>query len=271
MDHSPVEQTKNQVTQGSELKKVAFISDIHGNIAALREVLRDIETQKVDEIICLGDVVGYGAEPEACLDRIQEVCSVCLKGNHDDALITTPRYFNYVAANAIHKIRKRMYPGLFANKSKRDRWTYLAELPLAVERGPDLLVHGSPLDPLMDYILPFEDEYEMEENIPECFEYFHRFLFVGHTHFPCIITEDLVCSPSTEFEAPHTLDKTLKTIINVGSVGQPRDGDPRSCYLIYDHGVIEWRRIEYDIEETMAQIRALGLDESLAERLKYGR
>ena len=124
---------ETQVEHGVELTRVAFISDIHGNITALREVLKDIKEQKVDEIICLGDIVGYGAEPEACLDLVEEICSVCLKGNHDDALITSPRHFNYVAANAIYKIRKRMYPGFFANKTKRERWKYLVNLPLAVE------------------------------------------------------------------------------------------------------------------------------------------
>ncbi|MEK7486043.1 MAG: metallophosphoesterase family protein [Planctomycetota bacterium] len=263
--------TEHQIKNGPELTKVAFISDIHGNIAALREVLKDIDQHQVEEIICLGDIVGYGAEPEACVDLVRERCSECIKGNHDDALITSPRYFNYVAAQAIHKIRKRMYPGLFANKTKRERWDYLATLPHAIERGSDLLVHGSPLDTLMDYILPFDDSYDMEDNIPECFEYFDRFLFVGHTHFPCLITDDLVCYSSNELELPYSLDMNKKAIINVGSVGQPRDGDPRTCYLLYNRGTIEWRRLEYDIGETVAQILALGLDESLAERLQYGR
>jgi predicted phosphodiesterase len=260
------------IISNQELRRVAFISDIHGNIAALQEVLADIEKQHVDEIICLGDIVGYGAEPEACLDQIREKTSMCLKGNHDDALLTRPRHFNAVAADAIFKIRKRMYPGLFANKTKKERWLYLSKLPHAIERGSDLLVHGSPLDPLMDYLLPFEEEFEMEENILESFEYFSRFLFVGHTHFPCFITEDLKCYPAYEYDdSPVSLNKNQKTIINVGSVGQPRDGDPRACYLLYDHGTLLWRRLEYNIEETISQILALGLHPSLAERLKHGR
>ena len=251
----------------------AIISDIHSNIEALTVVLQDIDSLGVKEIYCLGDVVGYGPNPLECVDLIMERCKVTLKGNHDEALVHGAYAFNLRAQKAIEWTRDQLKPGFFSGSAVRRRWEFLTNLPLRHELGDDLLIHGSPRDPTNEYILATEIGFGPTEKFEEIFQGFNRMLFVGHTHMPCVITDRYETKTSSELENkfvyPDMADK--KVIVNVGSVGQPRDRDPRASYVVVDDNTITWRRLEYDFEKTAAKIEGIALlDSALAARLKEG-
>ncbi|MBL4848407.1 MAG: metallophosphoesterase family protein [Planctomycetes bacterium] len=251
----------------------AVISDLHSNIAALEVVLQDIESLGVTDIICLGDVVGYGPQPLECVDMVMEKARVCLKGNHDEALVHGAYAFNLRAQKAIEWTRDQLKPGFFSGAAVRRRWEFLTNLPLRHEEGPDLFIHGSPRDPTNEYILATEIGFGPTEKFEEIFASFERFLFVGHTHMPCIITDKYETKTSTElnnvYEFPDMAEH--KVIINVGSVGQPRDRDNRACYVIVDGSTVKWRRCEYNIERTTKVMDSIAqLDQALSARLKEG-
>ena len=253
----------------------AIVSDIHSNIEALSVVLDDIEKLGITDILCLGDVVGYGPNPLECVDLIMERCKVTLKGNHDEALVHGAYAFNLRAQKAIEWTRDQLKPGFFSGSAVRRRWEFLTNLPLRhnVEETGDLLIHGSPRDPTNEYILATEIGFGRTEKFEEIFASFDRMLFVGHTHMPCVITDEYETKTSTDlgdsYEFPDMAEK--KVIVNVGSVGQPRDRDNRASYVVVDDTKITWRRLEYDFEKTAAKIEAIAqLDAALAARLKEG-
>jgi diadenosine tetraphosphatase ApaH/serine/threonine PP2A family protein phosphatase len=246
----------------------ALISDIHSNLEALGAVLSDIEGYAVEAIYCLGDVVGYGPNPRECLEAVMG-CPVVLMGNHDQAVLFDPMNFNPVAERATLWTREQLEKP-FPNRAAADaRWEFLAERPLKHKEGDFLYVHGSPRNPLNEYIFP-EDIYS-EAKMRSIFAQVPRYMFQGHTHVPGIFTESL------EFIAPEETDYEFKldgsnTLCNVGSVGQPRDGDWRACYVLLDGDTIHYRRVEYDVETTIRKIRDIDeLDDFLAERLRGGR
>lgn len=280
----------------------ALISDIHANLEALCEVLNDIDNRAVDEIVCLGDVVGYGPDPEACVDFIMGRTAFTLKGNHDYALIHGTTGFNPLAAEAIRLTREIMEPAadddlqppdggqpvkcpcrtedqkpscLLLEHSSPDRWHFLRNLPETRRTDPELYVHASPLNPVFEYVLPdrFTKGWK-PDRLREMFEKIEHLAFCGHTHIPCAIDSDLKCFYPTDDASELALLPDLKYIINTGSVGQPRDGDNRSCYLLYDDKkhTVRWRRIAYDIESTTRKIEAMcGKDNYCATRLRLGR
>lgn len=251
----------------------AIISDIHSNIEALTVVLNDIESLGITDIVCLGDVVGYGPNPLECVDLIMQRCRVTLKGNHDEALVHGAYAFNLRAQKAIEWTRDQLKPGFFSGSAVRRRWEFLTNLPLRQEEGSDLLIHGSPRDPTNEYILATEIGFGPTEKFEEIFASFEKRLFVGHTHMPCIITDRYETKTSAELGNKYTYPESCdqKVIVNVGSVGQPRDRDNRSCYVVVDGDTISWRRLEYDFEKTAAKIDAIAqLDSALAARLKEG-
>lgn len=253
----------------------AIISDIHGNLEALDAVLSDIETQEVDEIYCLGDIVGYGPNPRECIDRVIEHCRVTLLGNHDQGAMFDPDGFNVGAERAIFWTRAQLESPSDREGNER-RWEFLGELPRAHKQPPYLFVHGSPRNPLSEYIFP-EDIYD-HRKLGRVFQLVDRYCFQGHTHVPGIFTENF------QFFAPEEIDNEYalgdgKLMINVGSVGQPRDGDPRACYVILeDEGPesqsprITYRRVPYDFETTIQKIHAIpDLEPYLGDRLRQGR
>jgi predicted phosphodiesterase len=251
----------------------AIISDIHSNIEALTTVLADIDAQGVTDIVCLGDVVGYGPNPLECVDLIMQRCRLTLKGNHDEALVHGAYAFNLRAQKAIEWTRDQLKPGFFSGSAVRRRWEFLTNLPLRHEEGPDLLIHGSPRDPTNEYILATEIGFGPTEKFEEIFAGFERMLFVGHTHMPCVITDKYETKTSTELSNSYSFPDLCerKAIINVGSVGQPRDRDNRACYVVVDGQKITWRRLEYDFEKTAGKIDQIAqLDAALAARLKEG-
>jgi len=251
----------------------AIVSDIHSNIEALEVVLADIDSLGIEDIYCLGDVVGYGPDPTVCVDLIMERCTVTLKGNHDEALVHGAYAFNLRAQKAIEWTRDQLKPGFFSGTTVRRRWEFLTKLPLRHEVEGHLLIHGSPRDPTNEYILATEIGFGPTEKFVEIFEGFEKMLFVGHTHMPCIITDRYETKTSADLGDTYTYPELAdqKVIVNVGSVGQPRDHDTRASYVVVDGNKVSWRRLEYDFEKTAAKIEAVPLlDNALAARLKEG-
>ena len=247
--------------------KRAIISDIHSNLEALKAVLRDIEDQGIAEIYCLGDVVGYGPNPIECIDLIRKHVNVCLLGNHDQASLFDPEGFNSSAERAIFWTREQLENPRISGAE--DRWDFLNSL-LRIHRENDILyVHGSPRNPLNEYV--FQDDIYNERRMERLFSAIPKYSFQGHTHVPGIFTEDREFYAPDELNMRYTLgDK--KAMINVGSVGQPRDRDPRACYVILDGNTLQYRRIEYPLEQTIEKIMPIAeLDNYLGQRLREGK
>jgi len=249
--------------------RVAIISDIHANREALEAVLADAEAQGSNEVVCLGDVVGYGIDAEACIDLVQRTCSLCLCGNHDWAVLNTAFGFNQMARQAIDLTRDRLSPARWPWPSRKRRWAFLKSLPETHQRNGRLLVHGSPRDPVTEYIFPEDVEVDPGK-MEEIFAKFERTCFVGHTHLPGVFTEDMAFFSPAEIGGRFDLARG-KAVVNVGSVGQPRDGDLRACYVQVEDGQVFYRRVQYDVRKTMEKIRASHLDALCAERLALGR
>jgi predicted phosphodiesterase len=266
----------------------ALISDIHGNLEALDVVLDDIQAQGITEIYCLGDIIGYGPNPRECIDRVMGRCAVTLLGNHDQGAMFDPDGFNIGAERAIFWTREQLEsPSDRDNNEKR--WEFLGELPRSHRTGSFLFVHGSPRNPLSEYIFP-EDIYN-HRKMERLFQLVERYCFQGHTHVPGVFTEGFQFYAPEEIDNEYTLGDG-KLMINVGSVGQPRDGDNRACYVILDDGQpapadgstasadqppsgpvkITYRRLVYDFESTIQKIYAVPeLEPFLGDRLRQGR
>lgn len=241
----------------------ALISDIHGNLKALEAVLRDVEAQGIREIFCLGDIIGDGPNPDECLDRVMETCKMTLLGNNDQGAMLDPDEFNSGAEQATFWTSKPLKaPADLANHRRRE---FLMELPRSYTDGQFLFVHASPRNPLNEYIFP-EDIFN-HRKIERLFELVDRCCFHGHTHIPGIVTEDYRFLTPEEIDFEYTLGEA-KLLVNVGSVGQPRDRDECACYVILDDGLggnerptaarpatVVYRRIPYDFEPITRRIR----------------
>jgi predicted phosphodiesterase len=251
--------------------KRALISDIHSNLEALRAVLDDIRGQGISEIYCLGDIIGYGPNPRECLDLVMRMPVVIL-GNHDQAALFDPDGFNPVALRAISWTREQLEdasPSAGGQNACNKRWDFLGELPRLHVEGDIVYVHGSPRDPTNEYIFP-EDVYN-QRKMETLFGKVQRYCFQGHTHIPGVFRENM------EFVSPEDCDHEFrltdeKIMVNVGSVGQPRDGDPRSCYVIQTGELLQFRRVDYDREATIRKVyESPPLDKMLGDRLREGR
>jgi predicted phosphodiesterase len=246
----------------------AIISDIHGNLEALQAVLKDIEARGVSEIYCLGDVVGYGPNPRECVDLVMR-CKVVLLGNHDQGAIFDPDGFNPQAERAIFWTRAQLENSSEPRQIRERRWEFLAERPRQVRENGFLYVHGSARYPLSEYVFP-EDIYNMKK-MERIFALVERYCFQGHTHVPGIFTENLQFLSPEDVNSQYKLDGR-KTLCNVGSVGQPRDGDWRACYVMLDGETINFIRVEYDVETTIRKVYEIDeLDNFLGDRLREGR
>ena len=246
--------------------KRAIISDIHGNLAALNAVLDDIRHHGVEQITCLGDIIGYGPNPKECLDEVMKVES-CILGNHDQAALFDPDGFSSGAEKAIFWTRGQIESG--DDPGNPQRWSFLCELPRVLREGDFMFVHGSARSPLHEYVFP-EDIYNAKK-IERIFSLIQRYCFQGHTHAPGVFTEDFRFQRPDEIDYEYTLSEQ-KAMVNVGSVGQPRDGDKRACYVILEDATLQFRRIDYDIDATANQIYSIpDLDNFLGDRLYEGR
>ena len=239
--------------------KYAIIADIHANLEALEVVLEDSKQQNCTHYACIGDVVGYNANPKECLDIIRESAMPCVKGNHDEYCSGTGTLegFNPHAAEAVNWTRRQL--------TEEDR-KWLQELKYIRLIASFSMVHAT-LDGPQRWGYVFDKLAAAAsftyQNTGVC--------FFGHTHVPVAFVRDSVVRGGTY--SKFKVETGKKYFINVGSVGQPRDGIPKAAYVIYDmdESTIELRRLDYDIPTAQAKIRAAGLPERLAERLAHGK
>jgi len=242
--------------------KILILSDIHANRVALETVLKD--AGKVDKVWCLGDVVGYGPEPNECIEILRNMNLLCLAGNHDWAVLDKLDLddFNPDARHAALWTREVLSPANF---------NWLIKLPerVPIQMDEITLIHGSPQHPIWEYVAT---------PAVACvnFDYFETpICFIGHTHVPVIYryhTENDTVSTELVPENEHFAFGPERMMINPGSVGQPRDGDPRSAYAIFDTDSMRLvhRRVDYDIARTQAKMHMAGLPERLIVRLSHG-
>ena len=239
-----------------------MLADVHGNLEALYAIFADArERGGFDEIWCLGDTVGYGPDPSACLDLLRRRQLVMVAGNHDFAAVNKLSISNFnPAAQASTQWTSAQL--------SHEEFEFLAALPLTASAGQFTLVHGSLKDPLAEYLLHPQAALDTFAALPT------PYCLVGHSHIPFICEEANGDVTFLEFscDAPTPLGDT-RCIINSGGVGQPRDLDPRPSYAIYDSQAnnIQRFRVAYDIAKTQTKMRQAGLPLSLVERLDYGR
>lgn len=280
----------------------AIISDIHANSDALIAVLKDIETQKVRSVICLGDIVGYGPCGGACIDFVMQNASCTLMGNHDHAMVHRPLGRNPIAAEMMLLSQgmpvspPRITPGAFdpaavpaypcgrcgkelqclrLEHARDSGWELIANLSETFQEGKFTYLHGSPSDPVFGYLFPdrFRTGWQ-PAYLAKQFSAFDGIVFCGHTHIPCIITDTLACVYPSDYSKWFEFDTGRKYIVNVGSIGQPRDGDARACYSLFDESVpaMQWRRIPYDVAAAIEKTTALcGEHTWCAARLALGK
>jgi predicted phosphodiesterase len=244
--------------------RYALLADIHSNLAAFEAVLADIKSKgAIAAIWCLGDIVGYGPDPVECIQLLRQQPHVCIAGNHDWAAIgrLDTSDFNPTAADAVQWTGQQL---------GREEIDYLQSLPLSLQQDNFTLVHGSPREPIWEYLVSVE---AARDNLAY-FQTSH--CLVGHSHLPFVFE----CAQGDcrlgrlPKDSPLDLSKMgeCRLIINPGGVGQPRDGDPRASYATYDSQAetIHHYRVEYDIQATQRKMLRYRLPESLALRLSYG-
>lgn len=265
----------------------AILSDLHGNVPALEVALADARARGARRYVCLGDVVGYGSHPRECLDVVMRMCAesgavdpadgsalepgLCLRGNHEHALLHSAEDFNPKARAAIEWTRDEL------SRGDRDAgfayWDYLDSIQ---PKGADevaMFTHGGPREPVREYLLPRDvrDTAKMEAN----FQAMERNVcFVGHSHVPAVYYSDGRLFRPNGTDGPYALGVSgaLRAIVNVGSVGQPRDGDPRLSYVMFDGASVQFVRLDYDHQKAADGIRAVPeLPDYLADRLLVGR
>lgn len=239
--------------------RYAILADIHGNLTAFKAVLRDIEENGgVDELWCLGDIVGYGPDPSACIAQLRDYPHRCVAGNHDWAAVGKVDIsdFNQDAAEACRWTGKQL---------SADDIKYLESLPLTLTNGDFTIAHGSPREPIWEYILSTRIA---NENL-RFFE--TRYCLIGHSHAPLLFEQVGETCLLKDLPAELRLGES-RLIVNPGGVGQPRDGDPRAAYAIYDESdeVIHSYRISYDIADTQERMEKNGLPTFLVTRLSHG-
>ena len=242
--------------------RYTIIADIHANLEAFTAVLEDInERGGVDEVWCLGDVVGYGPDPHRCIELLRQQNHVCVAGNHDWGAIgkLPAAHFNPDAAAAIRCTTGQLTP---------EDVEYITNLPLVVEKDDFTMVHGSPREPVREYL-------RSTSNARENFSYFKsKYCLAGHVHEPMVFryADTGECSSSRFSPDIRLVLSKSRLIINPGGVGQPRDGDPRASYAIGDSdaSTIRLYRVAYDISTTQSKMVKQGLPMRLVSRLKYG-
>jgi predicted phosphodiesterase len=240
--------------------RIAVISDIHSNLQALDAVLADVKPREPEEIWCLGDIVGYGADPDACTSLVAGVAVVCLAGNHDLVVRGDIGMETFaMAAGAAARWTARVI-------TKETRHFLDGLLPLGQNDGVGLY-HGSPRDPVWEYVLS-------AQQARDCLDIqSQRVCLIGHSHVACHFSRRNGAMEALLAEGGATIDLAEgEWLVNPGSVGQPRDGDPRAAYMMLDTGAwnATFHRVDYDIEAAGGAILEAGLPAQLAERLYEG-
>lgn len=246
----------------------AIVSDLHANQAAAEAVFADIRKKMIRDVVCLGDMIGYGPNPREVLDLCRD-CRFVLMGNHEEAVMFYGEDFNEKARQALEWTKEQLNSTKYDRTANYELWNFLGSLLEKQEDDDILYVHGSPRVPTKEYMVPADSR--NKEKMTEVFALIKRLCFVGHSHIPGVYTE------TRKFVTPERINGSYthtqgKALINVGSVGQPRDGDPRASYVTTDGKTIRFHRLEYDVEDTVQRIYATpGLPNYLADRLRVGR
>jgi diadenosine tetraphosphatase ApaH/serine/threonine PP2A family protein phosphatase len=244
--------------------RLMIFSDIHGNLEALQRVLKDSSKYDVHRSICLGDLVGYGPYPNECIEAVRHVKNCrCLAGNHDVAALweTSPYGMSEAAKEAILWTMDQLSP---ANKA------YLTSLPDRLDLGDITFVHANPYNPKgWRYVM--NRKYALRSFAATR----SRFIFIGHSHRPLVISKKHWLAVTIEAmtgDSTHLANDSKRRIVNCGSVGQPRDHDPRACYLIYDtrKQTLHFHRVEYDVQKTVKAIQDANLPAVLGRRIVKG-
>ena len=250
--------------QGEEMR-IALLSDIHGNREAFSAVLADAKLRGIDRFILLGDIVGYGPDPEFCVDQVAalvEAGAIAIKGNHDSAISNPSESMNTVARVAIDWTRPRL---------DRAQTQFLEDLPYTYTEGGALFVHASANEPSQWHYVTNDRRAIASFKATDA-----RFIFCGHVHVPALMTYDLGATVR-EHKIPQgsaiPLISSRRWLAVIGSIGQPRDGVPQAAYAILDMSKqdLTFRRVPYDVTTTIEKLRAAKLPEPLAKRLSEGR
>lgn len=236
--------------------RYGLFSDVHSNLEALQAVLAAMEMEKVEKYLCLGDVIGYAANPNECLNRVRRLSAVVVAGNHDLAVVGHPILYE------LYDAAREAAEWTVAQLTEENK-SWMGQLPLVAKEGQAALVHGSLFEPEAFHYIVNPSEIEQNFSLMET-----PLCFIGHSHFPWIMEE---CRPRAVSEI--TYKGGRKYLINVGSAGQPRDGDPRASFCVWDSEEhrIELKRVEYDYRITQRKILAVGLPSRFAERLEVGK
>ncbi|MCC7406607.1 MAG: metallophosphoesterase family protein [Phycisphaeraceae bacterium] len=249
---------------------IAIISDIHGNVDALQTVLSDIDGRGITTMVCLGDMIGYGPNPRECLDLVMQRCVWALMGNHDFAVMYEPTSFNTSAETAAFWTRQELEREPDTEARNR-RWQFLGSLKVRHRFENAQWLHASPRRPINEYIFP-DDVVTAPAKMAQIFDRVDRHCFVGHTHVPGVFTDEPDFYPPDELGGVYTLNDREKCIVNPGSVGQPRDRDPRASYVILEGDQVQFIRIAYDVQAVIDKIKAIPeLSDFLGLRLLDGR
>lgn len=251
---------------------IAILSDIHANLEALEAVFKELAQRNIKRVFFLGDIVGYGPNPGEVLDQIKNF-EFCLLGNHDEAVLTGPsNKFSPMAQRSIWWTRSQICPDEMNNaflrpaeyQKRKEQWEFLKKLKPVRTVGEMMFVHDTPAEPgSWRYVRSREEADKGFQNNPKV-----RAFFFGHSHQPGVWTENgyLEAEPGRKF------DFRKRVMVNVGSVGQPRDKDPRACYVILEADGFRFFRVPYELEKTQEKIRAIkDLDAKLADRLAEGK
>jgi diadenosine tetraphosphatase ApaH/serine/threonine PP2A family protein phosphatase len=246
----------------------AIIGCVHGNREALLAVLKDIRERRIERTVSLGDVVGWGPRPLECIDAVQDACFISIRGDHDLGVLEGTDGFIDKTANVLRWTREQ----IDASPDAARRLAYLEKTLDSFDSGGIAFHHGSPRGP-HEYLFP-SDVRRDPRKLRAVFDLTDKVCFSAHTHVPGVITrEPFSWQAAGEIDNYFHYRKGQKALVNVGSVGQPRDGDPRACYLEIKKNEMRWRRVEYDVSSVVSELQALPevFGSDLAIRLQKGR
>jgi predicted phosphodiesterase len=250
---------------------VAIVADIHANLEALNAVLEHAQGRGVSRLVCLGDIIGYGPNPRECLQLLFR-SEVAIMGNHEEAVMFYGEDFNPKAKASLEWTKDQLNSAEHDRTANYDLWNFLGTMQQVVEDGEVMYTHGSPRVPTREYVVPADAR--NREKMQGIFDLMKKVCFIGHSHIPHVYTSDM------KHATPESLGGAIdvrklgdrKVLVNVGSVGQPRDGDVRASYVTFDGHVVRFWRVDYDYKVTVDKIYAIPeIPNFLGDRLLVGR
>ena len=250
---------------------VAIVADIHANIEALTTVLDHAAGKGITRVVCLGDIIGYGPNPRECLKLLFR-SEVAIMGNHEEAVMFYGEDFNPKAKASLEWTKDQLNSSAYDRTENYDLWNFLGTMQQVVEDGDVMYTHGSPRQPTREYVVP--QDARNREKMQGIFDLMKRVCFIGHSHIPHIYSSDMKHASPDAVNGAIDLRKLgdRKVLVNVGSVGQPRDGDVRTSYVTFDGNIVRFHRLDYDHKTTVDKIYGNPLlPKFLGDRLLVGR